>query len=184
MSEENFVPGENGEVGEESTPKVSLEKPRQEVRQGIYQEGGMQRQGEYRESADAAGGVYEQSPYQQPYPYTEPAPSQGFGVASLVLGIVSLVLFCTCVNVLLAVIAIVFGIVQLAKPQAKKGMAIAGIITSAVSLVLFVIFVISFLLSADFQEGFQRGLRNGLGEDFYYNYSVPNDDWYDDYDTF
>ena len=130
----------------------------------------MQRQGEYRESADAAGGVYEQSPYQQPYPYTEPAPSQGFGVASLVLGIVSLVLFCTCVNVLLAVIAIVFGIVQLAKPQAKKGMAIAGIITSAVSLVLFVIFVISFLLSADFQEGFQRGLRNGLGEDFYYNY--------------
>ena len=134
MSEENFFPGENGEVGEESTPKVSLEKPRQEVRQGIYQEGGMQRQGEYRESADAAGGVYEQSPYQQPYPYTEPAPSQGFGVASLVLGIVSLVLFCTCVNVLLAVIAIVFGIVQLAKPQAKKGMAIAGIITSAVSL--------------------------------------------------
>ena len=58
MSEENFFPGENGEVGEESTPKVSLEKPRQEVRQGIYQEGGMQRQGEYRESADAAGGVY------------------------------------------------------------------------------------------------------------------------------
>ncbi len=57
MSEENFFPGENGEVGEESTPKVSLEKPRQEVRQGIYQEGGMQRQGEYRESADAAGGV-------------------------------------------------------------------------------------------------------------------------------
>ncbi len=56
MSEENFFPGENGEVGEESTPKVSLEKPRQEVRQGIYQEGGMQRQGEYRESADAAGG--------------------------------------------------------------------------------------------------------------------------------
>ncbi len=39
MSEENFFPGENGEVGEESTPKVSLEKPRQEVRQGIYQEG-------------------------------------------------------------------------------------------------------------------------------------------------
>ena len=37
MSEENFFPGENGEVGEESTPKVSLEKPRQEVRQGIYQ---------------------------------------------------------------------------------------------------------------------------------------------------
>ena len=184
MSEENFFPGENGETGEESTPKVSLEKPRQEVRQGIYQEGGVQRQGEYRESADAAGGVYEQSQYQQPYPYTEPAPSQGFGVASLVLGIVSLVLFCTCVNVLLAVIAIIFGIVQLAKPQAKKGMAVAGIITSAVSLVLFVIFVISFLLSADFQEGFQRGLRNGLGEDFYYNYSVPNDDWYDDYDTF
>ena len=184
MSEENFFPKENGEAEEESTPKVSLEKPQQDVRQGIYKEGAAQQQGEYSERADAAGSVYGQPEYRQPYPERETAPSQGFGVASLVLGIVSLVLFCTCVNVLLAVIAIIFGIVQLAKPQAKKGMAIAGIITSAVSLVLFVVFMISFLLSADFKEGFRRGIQNGLGEEFYYDYSFPNDYHHDEYDTF
>ena len=39
----------------------------------------------------------------------EQEPGVGFGIASLVLGIISLLLFCTCINIPLAILAIVFG---------------------------------------------------------------------------
>jgi hypothetical protein len=62
----------------------------------------------------------------------------GFGIASLVLGICSLLLFCTCVNLLLAILAIVFGIIQIVGYK-KRGLAVGGIVTAALSIVLFVI---------------------------------------------
>ncbi len=73
------------------------------------------------------------------YPYSNAAPqnsdSVGFGVASLVLGILSIFLFACCVNFIMALLAIIFGIVQIAKSK-KRGMAIAGIITSVISVIL------------------------------------------------
>ncbi len=74
--------------------------------------------------------------------------SLGFGIASLVLGIMSLLCFCMCcINIPLGVAAIVFGIIQLVESnneqmsgvlpsKAAKGMAIAGIVTSVVSFAL------------------------------------------------
>lgn len=64
----------------------------------------------------------------------------GFAVASLILGIISLVLFCLTVNVITAVLSIVFGAIYLKKGYAeKRGMAIAGLILSIVSIVLWII---------------------------------------------
>lgn len=94
-------------------------------------------------------GQYQQDPYgqyaqQNPYgQYQQQGAKgkkigQGFGIASLVLGIIALVTFCTCVNLILAVIAIVFGIIQLVKYE-KKGMAIGGISTAGMSILLFFI---------------------------------------------
>ncbi len=138
--------------------------------------------------ADTFGGNYDQQtyPYQEPY---QPV-SQGFGIASMVLGILALILFCSCVNIILAVIAIIFGIIQLATPGSKKGMAIAGLITSALSILLFLIFSVVFAVSADFQNGFEQGVQNGLRGDLpnqhHYESDLPDyyDDEYDYYDDF
>lgn len=59
----------------------------------------------------------------------------GLGIASLVIGIISLMCFCTGLNVILAILAIVFGIVQLATCE-SKGLAIGGIVMAAISIVL------------------------------------------------
>ncbi len=59
----------------------------------------------------------------------------GLGIASLVIGIISLMCFCTGLNVILAILAIVFGIVQLATCE-SKGLAIGGIVMAAISIML------------------------------------------------
>ena len=59
----------------------------------------------------------------------------GLGIVSMILGIISLLCFCSGLNVITGVIAIVFGIVQIVTCE-KKGMAIAGIVTAAISIVL------------------------------------------------
>lgn len=136
-------------------------------------------------------------------------PGRGFGIASLTLGIVSLVLFCSCVNVVLAAVAIVFGILQLVQKDAPKGMAIAGIALSCFSIILFFVALVAFLYSAAFEDaqdpgsGVDRALEDYLfrdGEaprfdedgdmyfpDFGDDYDYDDDDAYDaydDYDTF
>lgn len=40
---------------------------------------------------------------------------RGYGIASLILGIVSVLLFCTCINWVTGILAIIFGIIQITK---------------------------------------------------------------------
>lgn len=62
----------------------------------------------------------------------------GFGVASLVCGIISLTLFCSIFNVFSSILSLVFGIIQLRRGKAK-GLAIVGIICSVCSVILLII---------------------------------------------
>ena len=71
--------------------------------------------------------------YVRPEQMNQPEPDRGFGIASLVLGIISLVFFFATLNIPLAVLAIALGVVQLGKKQ-PKGMAIAGIITGDLAI--------------------------------------------------
>ncbi|MDD6057805.1 MAG: DUF4190 domain-containing protein [Clostridiales bacterium] len=72
----------------------------------------------------------------------------GFGIASMVLGIVSLVLGCTCANWLTGICAIVFGILQLTKREPKeKAPAIAGIVTAAISMLISIVLIFLWLLA-------------------------------------
>lgn len=159
------------------------ENSENEVREGIYKEAKGQYQGEYHQpvNEEYSERAQQENPYQQTYSCQEPYQpvSQGFGIASMILGILSLVLFCSCVNLILAVISIIFGIIQLTTPESKKGMAITGLITSALSIFLFLIFMVTFLLSADFENGFERGLMDSLN-------NLPNQNRYEsdypDYD--
>lgn len=68
-----------------------------------------------------------------------PQKTPGMAIASLVLGIVSLVSCCIYyVSGPCAILAIIFGIVTIRKGPAGKGMSIAGIICGGVALLLVV----------------------------------------------
>ena len=83
---------------------------------------------------------YNQNGYNQPpYGAATKSDSTGFGIASLVLGIISIFTFFCCINYILAVIAIVLGIVQIVK-SSKKGLAIGGIVTAVISIIGATIF--------------------------------------------
>ncbi|MET8861945.1 hypothetical protein ABZW11_03200 [Nonomuraea sp. NPDC004580] len=82
--------------------------------------------------------------YGQYGPYQQPRPGSGLATASLVLGVASPFLVFVCFTGLItAILSIIFGCVALAK-RVGKGRAIAGIVISVLSLVLFAIVAIWF----------------------------------------
>lgn len=88
---------------------------------------------------------------QVPYgnPYAKPSvPGKGLGIASMVLGIVSLVLFCYWfIAIPCGIVAAALGGIALSKAKEvgmKNGLATAGLVCSCIALgiaILFVIFV-------------------------------------------
>lgn len=86
-------------------------------------------------------------------------PGKGFAVASMVLGLISLVLFCTGINVITAILAIIFGIVYLVKRRPEKGMAIVGIITGTFGIIAFVIYWALIIRAAGSVSGADDFLR-------------------------
>lgn len=82
--------------------------------------------------------------------------SNGFGIASMVLGILSLVLFCTCINVPLAIAAVIFGVLQFGRGTQGRGMAIAGIVTSVISVLALIVTIA--LLWRPFVQYYQEEL--------------------------
>jgi thiol:disulfide interchange protein len=79
--------------------------------------------------------------YQDPLGQDPVTPDRiGFAIASLVLGICSVVFTCIYIGLPLAILGLIFGI--LARKSSKKGMAIAGIILSSAGLVLGVAFIL------------------------------------------
>ena len=126
---------------------------------------------------------------------------RGFGIASMVLGIIALVLFFSFVNIPLAILSIIFGIIQLTR-KAPKGMAISGIVMSTISLFLLVIFWACMFVSdartestdsstyyegsenddasGDYYDGLYEGYQQGYKDgyyDGYYGYT-PDDSFY------
>lgn len=111
-----------------------------------------------------------QGPYQN-YGYNgyyEPDNSGGFGIASMVLGIISLLCFCSFLNILPAVLAIVFGCISLSRRKSNP-FAVAGIICAAVSLALLIITVVLFSGNMNLMNAFEHYMNNygnGFGNYF------------------
>ncbi len=102
--------------------------------------------------------------YQMPQ-YTAPVEEpqddkKGFSVASLVLGIVSL-LPCCCVNFITAILAVIFGILGI--KSSNKTLSIVGIILAGVAFILYLIIVIAyaFILEAN-TEDFSYFFNNNM----------------------
>lgn len=104
-----------------------------------------------------------------------------FGVTSMVLGIVSLLLFCTCINFVTAIAAIIFGIVQIAGNK-EKSFAIAGIVTAAISIVLG-LFLWGMVATGMAEMGVNS--YEEFYDSYYGDYYDYDDDYYDyDGDTY
>lgn len=99
---------------------------------------------------------------------------KGFGIAAMVLGIVSLVFFCLWyISIPCAILALIFGI--LGVKSTGKGMAITGIVTGSIGLVVTVLIVIF-----AFVTGFIIGVSDSLDDDYYYRHrNYRNNSWYD-----
>lgn len=163
--EENTETAQTSEATQEQPAAAEQTAPEQPVQQDANaQPNYYQNNLEYYRQQGAAQGQpqdqqYQQyQPYQQyqqqnpypPYPQQNPyatgyeqqkKPGRGLGIAALICGIASLVFFCMCINIPLAVAALITGILCLTKKDgAGKGMAIAGIITAAASILFFFIF--------------------------------------------
>lgn len=78
-------------------------------------------------------------PYYPQFTYAKATGSAGFSIASLVLGISSVItIFCkSSICLVCAILALIFGIISLAKHGKGKGMAIAGVILGGAVLLLF-----------------------------------------------
>ena len=126
----------------------------------------------------------------------QPEGSSDFGIVALVLGIIALLTFCTvCLNIPLAILSIIFAIIQLVRGNGK-GLAVGGIITSALSIVACIIFYLIIGMSipkfsdmdnySDILEEYSQEydeLYNDLYDDDY-DYDDYDDLYEDDDDTF
>ncbi len=98
---------------------------------------------------------------------------KGFCIASLVLGIIALVFFCVWyVSIPCAILAIIFGILGI--KSTGKGMAIAGLITGSIGLVVSILMIVFIIIF-----GVAIGLSESLDLDDDYSRHYRNHSWYD-----
>ena len=108
----------------------------------------------------------EQNPYgnEPKYGASGKKLSIGLGIASMVLGIVSLLCFCSGLNIITGIIAIILGIVQIVTCE-KKGMAIAGITTAAISIALCIGCYAYIFSNSHFMRMIENEMLNEFGSD-------------------
>ena len=93
--------------------------------------------------------TYMTTPHHHAPAHAPPHKSSGLAIASMLLGIISIIGF---MGLILGIPAIILGIIALKKGEGEKGMSITGIVTGAIStiisLVLLAIFFIVFVFIA------------------------------------
>ena len=81
------------------------------------------------------------------YNRNAPSPSQGLGIASMVLGIIALILFWYMyISIPAAIVGLVLGIINkrnLSEAGVSAGMATAGIVLSIITIALSILFIIA-----------------------------------------
>lgn len=111
-------------------------------------------------------------------------PGNGFGIASLVLGILSLVFFWCFLNIPLAVLAIIFAVVHFSRSTGHNGLAVAGIVTSVVSVVLTILMVVLLVVFAFGARSWSYSETIPFEQFIDGNGGSDDDQWYDDSDEF
>ena len=91
----------------------------------------------------------------------------------IALGIASLLLFCTCVNVAMAIASVILGILQIVKNK-NKVFSIVGFVTSGIAFILTILFVIGIIAFSS------EEMNNN--STYYHLYDDIYNEMYDDYD--
>ena len=104
---------------------------------------------------------------------------QGFGIASMVLGMLALMsVWLIAPAGLFAVLSIIFGIIQLARSK-KHGTAIAGLILSVLAIIATCVYILLIVMSADIMtDGRWYDDENFIGNErpeIEYNLENPGD---------
>ncbi len=97
----------------------------------------------------------------------------GFGIAAMILGILSLLLFCTCLNWVTGILAIIFAIIQLVR-GGQRAYPIVAIITAGVSFLLCIVTYLFFSFSS---------LNDSSYKNYPYYYYNSYDSYSDYYDS-
>lgn len=100
---------------------------------------------------------------------------KGFCIASMVLGIIALVLFCIWyLSIPCAILAIIFGVLGI--KSTGKGMAIAGLVTGSIGLIVSIAIIVFIVIF-----GMAVGISDVLNDEYNYNTyrNYRNYDWYD-----
>lgn len=163
----NFENNENPNPQPDYTQQnnyVNNQQYNQQYGQQYNQSYGQDNQQYYGQQYNQQYAQYGQQGYSQQYPaYVESQDdSNGMGVASLVMGIISLV---CCGSFIFSILGIVFGIISYSRKKTDNGIAIAGIIMSAVSIIIGIVVICVF-----FATGAYVDFLNELYSDTYFYY--------------
>lgn len=99
---------------------------------------------------DSATNTSQSTYYSYNNAVSEPAEfSTGFAIASLVMGILSILTCCCCgLGILMSILGIIFGCIQSKDESGKKpGMATAGIVTSIIGILLSIVMIVIFVIT-------------------------------------
>lgn len=109
--------------------------------------------------------------YNNPYdynqyntPFQQPQKPMWASITSFVLSLVNII-FCCCGTYVFAPLSIIFGIVSLAKKWAGKGLAIAGVIISSITLVITI--ASSIVMNTVFKEPYEDMMKFVINADKY-----------------
>lgn len=109
---------------------------------------------------------------------------KGLAVASLVLGILAFITCCAFINMPLAIISIVLAVISLIKKHGGKGLSIAGLVLSGISLLvsLYMLVTVPFGLVFDFIEHSSELVNNGdqIVREYKEDNTIP--EWLQQYD--
>lgn len=101
-------------------------------------------------------------------------PRIGLGLASMILGIVTFMLFwIPFIPFTTGILAVIFGIIALAK-KCRKSFALTGLITGGISIALMVLLIVGFT-QVDWGDMFSIG---GPGDGFSFHYEYGTDDMF------
>lgn len=134
-------------------------------------------------NGDGMRGQTENLSYDGGMPHTRREHSEDTicGLVSMILGILSVFLFAACVNVPIAIVAVIFGIMQIVRSR-KRAMAIAGIVTGILSIIMGIALWVALVNGLTGENGIlNQLLQDGQNRNGIENYLDEYEDFFEDY---
>ena len=114
-------------------------------------------------SGQSQGNIYQPYGHQYDYHQNIQPESKGLAIASMVLGIVSLCMACVYyISFPGAIVGLVLGLVSLKKKAGGREMAIAGIVTSIITISLILLFVLGLMSCIGYTSRIYGDIMNNI----------------------